>query len=139
MKAFVKSGGVVIVSGQDSDDGRPCGTGWIPEPMKGVERWGRSDFQPTSAAGTLFSEPNAIKPGEVFIDDTWTDWSSQYKILATTNGGKEIAVAMLEYGQGMYLVTSFQNETSANVFVNRPMMENLIHFAVKWLNEHRKP
>jgi len=138
IKAFVKSGGVVIISGQDSDDGRPCGTGWIPEPMKGVERWGRSDFQPTAATGTLFSEPNAIKSGEVFIDDSWTDWSSKYKILATTNGGKEIVVAMLEYGQGMYLVTSFQNETSANVFVNRPMMENLIHFAVKWLNEHRR-
>jgi hypothetical protein len=105
--------------------------------MKGVEQRGRSDFQPTSAAGTLFSKPNAIRSGEVFIDDTWTDWSDKYRILATTNGGKEIAVAMLEYGKGMYLVTSFQNETTANVYVNRPMMENLIHFAVKWMNNHR--
>ena len=40
IKAFVKGGGVVIVSGQDSDDDRPCPTGWIPEPMKGVERIG---------------------------------------------------------------------------------------------------
>ncbi len=135
IKAFVRRGGVVIVSGQDSDDDRPCATGWIPEPMKGVEQWGRSDFQPTHAAGILFSKPNQIQSGDVFIDDTWTDWSDRYTILATTNGGKEIAFALLEHGKGMYLITSFQNKTSANVFVNHPMMENLIHFAVKWLNE----
>lgn len=133
IQVFAKRGGAVIVSGQDSDDDRPCGIGWIPEPMKGLEQWGRSDFQPTEAAGTLFSEPNKIQSGDVFIDDTWTDWSDNYTILATTNGGKEIAVATLAYGKGMYLVTSFQNETSANVFVNHPMLENLIHFAVKWL------
>jgi hypothetical protein len=134
IKVFVKSGGVVVVSGQDSDDDRPCGTGWIPEPMKGVERWGRSDFQPTHAVGGLFSKPNTIRSGEVFIDDTWTDWSDKYTILATTNDGKEIAFATLEYGDGMYLITSLQNETSANVSINHRMLENLIHFAVQWLN-----
>ena len=134
IKAFVRDGGVVIVSGQDSDDDRPCPTGWIPEPMKGVERMGRSDFQPTGAAGTLFSEPNEIQFGDVFLDDAWTDWSDKYKILATTNDGKEIAFATLEYGDGMYLITSLQNETSANVSINYRMLENLIHFVVEWLN-----
>ena len=134
IKAFVKSGGIVIVSEQDSDDDRPCDTGWLPEPLKGVDRWGRSDFQPTRAAGTLFTKPNEIKSGEVFIDDAWTGWTDKYTILATTNGGKDIAAGMLKYGKGMYLITSFQNETSANIFVNRPMMENLIHFAVGWLS-----
>ena len=131
---FVERGGVVIISGQDSDKGRPCRTGWIPEPMKGVERNGRNDFQPTPAAGMLFREPNRIQSGGVYINDTWTDWSDKYTILATTNGGKEKAVAMLKYGKGMYLVTSFQNETRTNILVNRAVMENLIHFAVKWLS-----
>lgn len=135
IKAFVKNGGVVIVSGQDSDDDRPCSTGWIPEPMKGVERLGRSDFEPTRAAGTLFSEPNEIEFGDVFLDDTWTDWSDKYAILATTNDGKEIAFATLEYGEGMYLITGLQNETSANVFINYQIIENLIHFAAEWLND----
>ena len=135
IKAFVKDGGVVIVSGQDSDDDRPCSTGWIPEPMKGVERLGRSDFEPTRAAGTLFSEPNKIEFGDVFLDDTWTDWSDKYTILATTNDGKEIAFATLKYGEGMYLITGLQNETSANVFINYQIIENLIHFAVEWLND----
>ena len=51
IKAFVKRGGVAIVSGQDSDDDRPCPTGWTPERMKGVERPGRTDFEPTRGSG----------------------------------------------------------------------------------------
>ena len=135
IKAFVKDGGVVIVSGQDSDDDRPCATGWTPEPMKGVERLGRSDFEPTRAAGTLFSEPNEIEFGDVFLDDTWTNWSDKYTILATTNDGKEIAFATLQYGEGMYLITGLQNETSANIFINYQIIENLIHFAVEWVED----
>ena len=135
IKAFVKGGGVVIVSGQDSDDDRPCPTGWIPEPMKGVERMGRSDFEPTRAADTLFSVPNEIQFGDVFLDDTWTNWSDKYTILATTNDGKEIAFATLKYGGGMYLITGLQNETSANIFINYQIIENLIYYAVKWLDD----
>ena len=135
IKAFVKNGGAVIVSGQDSDDDRPCPTGWIPASMKGVERPGRSDFDPTRAAGTLFNKPNEIEFGDVFLDDAWTKWSDEYTILATTNDGKEIAFATLEYGEGMYLITSLQNETSANIFINYQIIENLIYFAVKWLDD----
>ncbi len=135
IKAFVKSGGVAIVSGQDSDDDRSCSTGWIPASMKGVERQGRSDFEPTRAAGTLFSEPNEIQFGDVYLDDAWTKWSDKYTILATTNDGKEIAFATLKYGEGMYLITSLQNETSANISINHQIIENLIHFAVKWLDD----
>ena len=135
IKAFVKDGGVVIVSGQDSDDDRPCPTGWIPERMKGVERMGRTDFDPTRASGTLFSKPNEIQFGDVFLDDAWTKWSDKYTILATTNDGKEIAFATLEYGEGMYLITSLQNETSANVFINYQIIENLLYFAVEWLDD----
>ena len=135
IKRFVKRGGVVIVSGQDSDDDRPCPTGWIPERMKGVERMGRTDFEPTRAAGTLFSEPNEIEFGDVFLDDAWTKWSDEYTILATTNDGKEIAFATLEYGEGMYLITSLQNETSANISINYKIIENLIYYAVNWLED----
>lgn len=133
IKAFVKSGGVAIVSSQDSDDERPCEVGWISEPIKGIESMGRSDFKATEHAGSLFDTPNRIRSGEVFLDDTWSDWSSKYIMLATTNSGKNVAVAMLKHGRGIYLLTGFQNETTANVFVNRLMIENLIHFAANWL------
>ena len=134
IKTFVNNGGVVIVTGQDSDKDRACETGWLPFPLRGVERSGQRDFQPTDSAGSLFREPNPIESGDVFIDDTWTDWSREYTILATTNRGKEIAIAMLKYGKGMYLITGLQNETKDNLSVNKPMMENLVHFAVEWLS-----
>ena len=123
----------MVVSGQDSDPERPCDTGWLPERLKGVERKHRQDFQPTRAAGTLFSTPNRVKSGRMSIDDTWTGWNDKYTILATTNGGKDIAVAMLKHGTGMYLVTGLQNETSDNISTNRRVMENLIHFAIEQL------
>ena len=59
----------------------------------------------------------------------------KYTILATTNDGKEIAFATLKYGEGLYLITGLQNETSANVFINHQILENLIHFAAEWLND----
>ena len=108
IKEFVKNGGVVIVSGQDSDEGHPCGTGWLPEPLNGIESSRRNDFQPTSAAGDLFNAPHRIRSGQLALDDSWSGWNQKYQVLATTNGGKEIVVAKLIYGKGMYLIQSPQ-------------------------------
>ncbi len=133
IKEFVKNGGVVIVSGQDSDEGRPCPTGWLPEPLKGIENTGRSDFQATSHAGELFNGPNRIRSGNLSLDDSWTDANQNYQIMATTNDGKEIAIAKRNYGKGMYLITSLRNDTEVRVSKNRQMLENLIYFAVEFL------
>jgi len=139
IKSFVRRGGVVIVSSQDSDPpGKPCGTGWIPEPIKGVEEAARRDFKPTKNAGNIFKSPKAIKTGTVRLDDTWTGWSNKYKILATTNAGKSIALATLRHGKGMYLITALSNETDAFVKDNTPLMENIIHYSVKWLKAQSK-
>ena len=67
------------------------------------------------------------------MDDTWTNWDSKFDILATTNSGKDIVVATLKEGKGMYIVTGIQNETQEDVKANAPLMQNLIDFAVKWL------
>ncbi len=133
IKAFVKNGGVAIVSGQDSDEGRPCQTGWLPEPLNGVESTRRNDFQPTSAAGDLFNAPHRVRSGQLALDDSWSGWNQNYQVLATTNDGKEIVVAKLKYGKGMYLITNLRNSQEAEVSKNRPMLENLVHFAVEFL------
>ena len=133
IKSFVQNGGVVIASSQDSDAGKLCGNGWIPEPITGVEEAARKDFKPTKHAGDIFSKPSGVRSGSVHLDDTWTGWSSKYKILATTNSGKNIALAMLPYGKGMYLVTALQNESEQYLRANAPLIENIIHFSVKWL------
>ena len=133
IKEFVKNGGVVIVSGQDSDEENPCRTGWLPEPLNGVESSQRKDFQPTSAAGELFKAPHRIRSGQLALDDSWSGWNQKYQILATTNGGKEIVVAKLRYGKGMYLITNLRNSQRQEVERNRRMLENLVHFAVDFI------
>ena len=135
IRDFVKNGGVVIVSGQDSDENRPCKTGWLPEPLRGVESPQRNSFKPTAAAGRLFTQPNRIRSGKVAIDDGWSGWNKRYEVLATTDNGKEIVVAMLKHGKGIYLITSLHNRTASNVSRNRPMLENLLHFALDFLSD----
>ena len=137
IKEFVKNGGVVIVSGQDSDEGRPCETGWLPEPLNGVESQHRNDFQPTSQAGELFQAPHRIRSGNLSLDDSWSGGNGKYEVLATTNNGKEIVVAKLRYGKGMYLITSLHNGQKSRVEKNRRMLENLVHFAVEFLKESK--
>lgn len=135
IKDFVKNGGIVIASGQDSDKERPCGSGWLPEPLTGVESPSRDDFQTTSRAGELFKTPNRIRSGQLALDDSWRGWNERYEILATTNAGKEIVVAKLKHGKGMYLVTNLRNQSGSQVSKNRRMLENLVHFAVRFLEE----
>ncbi len=135
IKEFVKNGGIVIASGQDSDKERPCSSGWLPEPLTGVESPSRNDFRPTSQAGELFKAPNRIRSGQLSLDDSWKGWNEKYEILATTNDGKEIVVAQLKHGKGMYLVTNLHNQRDSQVSKNRRMLENLVHFAVRFLEE----
>ncbi len=137
IREFVKNGGIVIASGQDSDNDRPCGSGWLPEPLKGVESPTRNDFQVTSNAGDLFKAPNRIRSGQLALDDSWRGWNEKYQILATTNNGKEIVVAKLRYGKGMYLITNLHNQGSSQISKNRRMLENLVHFAVRFLEESK--
>ena len=133
IKEFVKNGGVVIASGQDSDNDRPCETGWLPEPLNGVESSRRDDFQPTADAGELFKAPHRIRSGQLALDDSWSGWNEKYQVMATTNGGKEIVVAKLRHGKGMYLITNLRNSQRNEVSKNRQMLENLVHFAVDFI------
>lgn len=135
IRDFVRDGGVVIVSGQDSDKNRPCETGWLPEPLRGVESPSRHAFTPTAEAGQLFKRPNRIRSGKVAIDDGWSGWNKKYKVLATTENGKEIVVATLRHGKGMYLITSLHNGRESHVSRNRAMLENLLHFALEFLSD----
>jgi len=134
IKSFVQGGGIVIVSSQDSDPpNKLCKSGWIPDAIKGVEEAARRDFKATGQAGDVFKSPNAIKSGVPHLDDTWTGWSKNYRILATTNSDKNMAVAELQYGKGMYLLTAISNDTAAFTEDNAPLMENIIHYSVKRL------
>ncbi len=136
IRNFVRSGGVAIITGQDSDVGKPCGTGWLSEKLTGVERNSWRDFKVMSAGKSLFQKPNAIQSGQLSLDDTWVGWNKKFNILATSPDGKDIVVAALPYGNGLYLITALYNRDETQVKQNAPLIQNLIHYTVNWIRKH---
>ena len=109
----------------------------MSERLKGVESNQRNDFQPTAKAGNLFKSPHQIRSGKLTLDDSWNGWNDKFEVLATTNNGKEIVVAKLKYGKGMYLITNLRNDNKQNTSRNRPMLENLLHYAVAFIENSK--
>ena len=162
IKNFVSQGGVVIVSGQDvkASAKQRRGTGWVPEPLTGVECEETYELSPTSQGkrSRIFQYPNPLNGNHadpeaqdqpfIRLDDMWLDplgkWTSLAKINSAVSGlpgnGSEDASALLllPFQQGLYIVTSLKNETEADVEVNDKIMENLLHFSVRWLDRQRK-
>ena len=78
--------------------------------------------QPLTQVNSL-TYPTASDRGQLALDDSWSGANQNYQVLATTNGGKEIAIAKRNYGKGMYLITNLRNDTQARTSKNRPMLE----------------
>ena len=131
IKQFVKAGGIVIVSGQDSDTNRPCGIGWLEGKLTGVERPPTQQFEVTQAGRSLFSTPNQINPGQLLIDDAWTDWDKSDTIFATANGGKDLVVGARAHGKGLYIITSMRNDDPGTVALNKNLIENILYYAAE--------
>jgi hypothetical protein len=98
-------------------------------PITGVERGGVETFKITDApeAGELFTKPNEV--ANAHFDDTWTTPDEPYIMLASV-GPQDIGFALLNHGEGYYIVTGIENENAGDVATNTPIMENLIHYAV---------
>lgn len=133
IKAFVKNGGIVVVTGQDSSVEKPCGVGWLQGKLKGVESPPTQHFTVTEKGNSLFSTPNKIESGKIFVDDAWVDWNRRDEIFATTEDNKELVVGMRRYGKGLYIITSLRNDSQYTTSMNRALMENIMHYAVSQL------
>ncbi len=164
IKNFVSQGGVVIVSGQDvkANAKQRRGTGWIPEPLTGIECDETYELFPTSQGkrsrifqhpnplnGNQHVDPNAMDQPLIRLDDMWLDPLRKWTSLAKTNIAaaglpKEefadaSALLLLPFQKGLYIVTSLKNETEGDVKINNKIMENLLHFSVKWIDKQRSP
>ena len=164
IKNFVSQGGVAIVSGQDikTSTKQRRGTGWIPEPLTGIECDETYELFPTSRGkrsrifqypnplnGNHHADPEAMEQPVIRLDDMWLDPLGKWTSLAKTNiaaaglpsDGFENASALLllPFQKGLYIVTSLKNETEEDVRINDKIMENLLHFSVKWLDKQRSP
>ena len=133
IKNFVKKGGIVVVTGQDSSAEKPCGVGWLPGKLKGVESPPTQHFTVTKKGESLFSIPNVIESGKIFIDDAWVDWDRKDEIFATTKDNKELVVGARRYGKGLYIITSLRNDSQYTTSMNKALMENIMHYAVNQL------
>ena len=162
IKNFVSQGGIAIVSGQEITAGtkQRRGTGWIPEPLTGIACDETYELFPTSRGkrsrifqypnplnGNHQADPEAMEQPLIRLDDMWLDPLGKWTSLAKTNiaaaglpsDGFENASALLllPFQKGLYIVTSLKNETEADVQINDKIMENLLHFSVKWLDKQR--
>jgi len=130
IKTFVKNGGVVVVAGQDSSDEKPCETGWLQGRLKGIESPPTQKFVVTEKGKDLFSTPNKIESGKIFIDDAWTNWHRSDEIFATTEDKKKLVVGARRYGKGMYVITSLRNDSQYTTAMNKKLIENIMHYVV---------
>ena len=133
IKTFVKNGGIVVVSGQDSSPGKPCGIGWLHGNLTGVESPPSQNFVVTQKGSSLFSYPNIIETGKIFLDDAWTDWKKDDEIFATTPESKELVVGVRRYGEGLYIITGLRNDSQYATAINKALMVNILHYAVNQL------
>ncbi len=133
IKDFVKKGGIVIVTGQDSSVEKPCGVGWLQGKLKGVESPPTQHFAVTERGNALFSVPNTIASGKIFVDDAWVDWNRRDEIFATTEDTKELVVGARRHGEGLYIITSLRNDSQYTTSMNKALMENIMHYAVSQL------
>ena len=131
IKAFVKNGGIVVVAGQDSSAENPCGTGWLQGgKLTGVESPPAQNFAVTKKGESIFSTPNEIVPGKIFVDDAWVDWDRRDEVFATTENKKELVVGARRHGKGLYIITSLRNDSQYTTAINKALMENIMHYAV---------
>ena len=134
IKTFVKNGGIVVVTGQDSSAEKPCGIGWLQGgKLRGVESPPTQDFVVTKKGSSLFSTPNTIVSGKIFVDDAWVDWDRRDEVFATTKENKELVIGVRQSGKGLYIITSLRNDGQYTTSVNKAFMENIMHYAVSEL------
>ncbi len=153
IKHFVGQGGVVIVSGQDvkANYKQRRGTGWIPEPLTGIECDETSELIPTARGkrAGIFHAPNAV-PNAVTVtpadgdsaalrlDDMWLDPLGKWTSLAKSHVDGASPLLLLPFQHGLYIVTSLKNQTEDDVAANARFIENLLHFSVKWIESQKR-
>ena len=148
IKNFVSQGGVVIVSGQDvkANYRQRRGAGWIPEPLTGIEYDEEDELLPTSQGrrARIFNTPNMLNTTPdtkeiplVRLDDMWVDPLGKWNSLAKSTNEDASALLTLPFQKGLYIVTSLKNDTERDVTINNKLMENLLFYSVKWLDNRK--
>ena len=148
IKNFVSQGGVVIVSGQDvkASYRQRRGAGWIPEPLTGIEYDEEDELLPTPQGrrSRIFNAPNVLNTTPdtkeiplVRLDDMWVDPLGKWNSLAKSTKEDASALLTLPFQKGLYVVTSLKNDNARDIAINNKLMENLLFYSVKWLDNRK--
>ena len=148
IKNFVSQGGVAIVSGQDvkASYRQRRGAGWIPEPLTGIEYDEEDELLPTPQGrrSRIFNAPNVLNTTPetkeiplVRLDDMWVDPLGKWNSLAKSTKEDASALLTLPFQKGLYVVTSLKNDNARDVAINNKLMENLLFYSVKWLDNRK--
>ena len=138
IKDFVKKGGIVIVSGQDSTEKKPCEVGWLHGNLKGVESPPDRFYVTTGKSDSLFTTPNKIHSGRIYVDDAWVGWEESDEVFAKTQGRNELVIGARKYGKGLYIITSLRNDSQYTVSTNKSLMENIVHYVVNRMEQQKR-
>lgn len=130
IKKFVENGGVVIVSGQDNDEGGRH-LGWFAGKLKGSEGEIQTGIRPGKNTENIFKVPNNVSTKDIYTEDAWKDAGRGFSVIASTSDGRNVAVGKYNYGKGMYIITSLHHQTFFQVARSQRLMENLIYYAAK--------
>jgi hypothetical protein len=134
IKKFVQNGGVMIVSGQDNDEGGRH-LGWFAGKIRGVEDEVRTGIRPSRNSENVFKVPNIVATDDIYTEDSWSNAGRGFSVLANTSNGGNVAVGTYKYGKGLYIMTSLHHQTFFQVSRSQRLMENLIYYAAK----HMRP
>ena len=97
IKGFVENGGIVIVSGQDADREDPFEIDWLVGSLNGVERKANSGFYyHRTRAATCLPNQMTVQSGQLYIDDTWTDWDGELSSISDLLTMERISLLVCE-------------------------------------------
>ena len=85
----------------------------------------------------LNTTPDTKEIPLVKLDDMWVDPLGKWNSLAKSTAQDASALLTLPFQQGLYIVTSLKNDNERDVEINRKLMENLLHYSVKWLDNQK--
>jgi len=134
IKKFVENGGVVIVSGQDNDEGGRH-LGWFAGKLSGTESDVQTGIRPSKNSDNIFKIPNKVATDDIYTEDAWRNAGRGFSVMANTSDGRDVAVGKYKHGKGLYLITSLHHQTFFQVARSQRLMENLIYYAAKNIND----
>ncbi|MBT5714312.1 hypothetical protein HOI71_24910, partial [Candidatus Poribacteria bacterium] len=143
IRRFAAKGGVVVAFAPNTRPVRGNRLAWVPDPLRVTPDTVSGTMSPTDAGAPLFTAPHQVDLSEFTPAVAWSEWSDRFipLAMAPTHGphvGDRAATAMmLPYGEGVYILLGVGPDTADDLQWAMPLAENVLHYAVDWLDRRQ--